>query len=54
MGNILLYQDLYGSTINNLYFTLCKRPLNVNIIDIDRPCLEKTHSNLYHFHFFIK
>ncbi|MBT5491013.1 hypothetical protein HOK00_01525 [bacterium] len=36
-----------------LYFTLCKRPLAVNIFNIDRTCLENSHSNLYHFHFFL-
>jgi hypothetical protein len=28
-----------------LYFTLCKIPLAVNIFNIDRICLENSHSN---------
>ena len=33
-------------------YILCKRPLSINIFNIDKPILEKYSSNMVHFHFF--
>lgn len=45
--------DFFYLNENELSFKLCKRPLSVNIFNIDRPCLEDTNNNLYHFQFFL-